>query len=456
MKNSNPTLIVAATFFILSIFPPILYAALTYEERVASAYIRAVTGAGKEATKKVADDKNSVIDFTACIPAKEFAAECQKIVLNGKDGKTIFMEVLNEANLKQLLPARNAKNALSSVLFQHLANCNNFYDPSACKKQASQDNGWYTYNPTVQDNKTRLREYLIKVAHDNNPAFSPALFTFFEQIPAAKVTEISIPVRIDMDPDYFKKLVNPTSPPHPLYFWALVVQFSPTSKDIDSVTSQKPVQNWWGHLGLQIAATCKNSQTQTPHLCANWGGGGQGDGTGDYGAGGSIVKAFAWKRGVTYILRIKRGGALTSNSDLYNWMGIIEWTERQQEDIKTRRWVLGEIIGGPYIVTEGFRQSWSENYKGNSAVQALAYTGNHPHVMIETGYGVTCASPRVSAYWQAPSYKENNKPPQRVRSGRMHFNSACENTTQKYQGLSFEHHLNARRLPMERMNFNVR
>ena len=118
--------------------------------------------------------------------------------------------------------------------------------------------------------------------------------------------------------------------------------------------------------------------------------------------------------------------------------------------------MLGEVTGGPYIVTKGFRQSWDKNYSAAPAIAALAHRGHHPHVMLETGYGVTCASPRVSAYWGVPSYKEKNKSPQRVSAAAGRFGAACKNTKQNAGLSSFEYHLKARRLSSGEVKFNWR
>tara|TARA_R110002051_G_scaffold24252_2_gene60357 strand:- start:4019 stop:5953 length:1935 start_codon:yes stop_codon:yes gene_type:complete len=115
---------------------------------IAKAYVQAITGgSGPKA--------NGIVDFNqlGCGPSRVWdEASCQKIVLDGKDGKSFLMSQIRPENLDQLLPRRDLVRIASDpaykdtwVMLQHLS---------------TPGNGWYTQHEGAGKAKQLLREYL--------------------------------------------------------------------------------------------------------------------------------------------------------------------------------------------------------------------------------------------------------------------------------------------------------
>ncbi len=113
----------------------------TTEELVAEAYLQAISG-GQGETKV-----NGVVDYgeRGCDPSKVWDAPCQGAVLDGKDGKTLFMESItpiaanadwHDSNIEILLPEADMRRIMSDPgegkardLFGYMSDPNNDWFP---------------------------------------------------------------------------------------------------------------------------------------------------------------------------------------------------------------------------------------------------------------------------------------------------------------------------------------
>jgi hypothetical protein len=316
-------------------------AKLTIEEQIAKAYMTAVTDQTEERSVMT---PAGFVDYSSCSSALRWSEACQKSVYNGKDGKTLLMEVLNDQNIFALISPESARRANGMDLFANITGPNN---------------GWYEYNQTVKNNKLLLKTFLSRVDSYRNSyqagERSPGNLTYFDGIPDSRITQLAIDFKIDEFPQFYAR--------DALYFWALTIYFTAADPGLPT---------YWGHIGLQISDACGSATGK----CANWGGGGQADGGGDYGAGGSHTKPFEWKKGVNYTFYIFRGPLLPGTTKAYAWYGFI------LDPVNQYALHLGAIVGGEYVVNGLNRNDMPV-----------------PHVMTETGYGVKCDSAQVAVTW---------------------------------------------------------
>lgn len=321
---------------LLLLFP---LTAVANEADVARAYMQAITqGGGSRAALSVD------YDALGCNPRTVWADNCQQGVMNGKDGKTLFMESITpvgsgaqwrESNITQLLPEENLRAAYAGRLVT---------TQQMLSSLSTQGNGWFAGLEGDGNAKSVLRAYVQHVASGvSHGEVAGNVYTSFSGDFARRAADDlrATAAQVDLRVDVFDE----ARPMGGLYFWALQVsmtdmQYPPGYADVKDGCRNSTTA--WGHVGLQYHA-------ESGRKAANWGGGGQGDGTADYGCGGSDVSDFAWENGTWYRMSVFRGDQV--GEKLWKWYGTIEGGEDQYYEYA--------IHGGEYLIPHGF-VVWTE------------------------------------------------------------------------------------------------
>ena len=309
------------------------------ETDVARAYLQAVTGGSGPRVAQSVD-----YDALGCNPRTVWEDNCQQAVMNGKDGKTLFMESITPvasssqwraSNVTQLLPEENLRAAFAN----RLAIAQQLFS-----SLSTEGNGWFAGMEGDGNAKSILRAYIQHVSSGVNHG-EPAgnVYTSFSGDFARRTPEDlrATAAEVDLRIDVFDK----ARPMGGLYFWALQVSMTDMQYPegyADVTDGCRNSTTAWGHVGLQYHA-------ESGRKAANWGGGGQGDGTADYGCGGSNVSDFEWENGTWYRMSVFRGEQV--GEKLWKWYGTIEGGEEQYYEYA--------IHGGEYLIPHGF-VVWTE------------------------------------------------------------------------------------------------
>lgn len=357
-------------------------------EEVAKAYLQAVTqGNGPRTALSVN------YDALGCNPRTIWADNCQQAVLQGKDGKTLFMESITPApttaqwrnsNIMELLPEEDLARVFSDRLSP---------TQQLLTSLSTQGNGWYGALEGEGNAKAILRAYIADVSSRMDPGEAAGnLYTSFSGESAAQAPQDlqAVAVQIDLRIDVFEQ----PRPLSGLYFWALQVgmtdmQYPPGYAGIaeQCLGSTKA----WGHVGLQFHAS-------SGRRAANWGGGGQGDGTADYGCGGSDVSDFQWQVGTWYRLSVIRGEQIADQ--LWEWYGTIEGGNLRPYGYA--------IHGGEYLVPYGF-VVWTEAIDLNCDDPEARVSWGRPVITDASGRRHTVSSLRASYSTDKVCAKSNQR-----------------------------------------------
>ncbi|MDO9105932.1 MAG: hypothetical protein Q7U57_13345 [Methylovulum sp.] len=314
---------------------------LVLPEDVAKAYVQAITnGPGS----KVAGS----IDYDAlgCTAATVFDEQkCQKIVFNGKDGKTLLMEMITASNIADLVPIDDIRRVYGNDPQYQDVRQIFFY-------LSTKNSGWYAY----LEGDTKAKAILQRHLESTGPGgmYGDFVWPFDASDPQkAKITSAGIDFMIKTLPSATALDANK----FPLYYWALQTNFSdmayPRGFDFAGVSGIdanrcKDTTTAWGHVGLQYLknnpSLPNNAQRQ-----ANWGGGGDGSGNDDYGCGGSDVTKLNWKANVWYEYRVTR--AVKRAPKLWEWVGEI-YKKGEAAPVYSRT-----IFGGEYVT---YATTWAE------------------------------------------------------------------------------------------------
>jgi len=323
-------------------------------EDIAKAYVQAITGGSKS---KAAGG----IDFAAlgCEPATVFdEGRCQKIVKDGKDGKTFLMESLTEANVANLLPADDMKRVFGNGDASFAPTRMMFFNLS------TNGNGLFPGRDGKGKAKAILQAYLEQLGSQGMYGYFgwPFDATRGEE---ARMTAAGVSIRFNGVPSSKEREKMAATG----YFWALQVgmtemaypaDFVPPAGENVDMKKCKNTTTSWGHVGFQLH---KDGLQRI-----NWGGGGNGSGRDDYGCGGSDLTPTPFDVGVWYEYRVERGDRL--GPKLWLWVGEV-YNEKTGARIYQKA-----IYGGEYL--SGAPMSWIETF--NRA----------------------CADPKVSTEWKAP------------------------------------------------------
>jgi len=357
---------------------------------IAKAYVQAITnGTGS----KVAGS----IDFGAldCTAATVFTEEkCQKIVFNGKDGKTFLMEAITASNIASLIPIDDIRRIYGN-------------DPQYADVRelffllSTKNSSWYPW----LEGETKAKAILQRHLESSGPGgmYGNFIWPFDASSPQkAKITSTGVDFIIVSLPSATALDVNKS----PLYYWALQTNISdmayPLGFDFAGVSGIDPnrcqkTKVAWGHVGLQYA---KNNPglPNTVQKQANWGGGGDGSGIDDYGCGGSDVTKLNWKANTWYEYRVKR--AVRRAPKLWEWVGEI-YKKGDVTPIYSRT-----IFGGEYIT---YATTWAELIN------------------------VSCTSPRLITQWANPWMGNGSG---KFRVGRVNLENGGDGCLRSKVGIS--------------------
>lgn len=314
---------------------------LVLPEDIAKAYVQAITnGTGS----KIAGS----IDYGTlnCTAATVFDEQkCQKIVFNGKDGKTVLMETITSSNIAELVPIDDIRRVYGNEPQYQDVQQLFFY-------LSTKNSGWYSDLEGENNAKAILQRHL----ESSGPGgmYGNFVWPFDASSPQkAKITSTGVDFIIKTLPSAAALDVNKS----PLYFWALQTDFSdmayPRGFDFAGVSGIDPKRckdttTAWGHVGLQYAKSNPSLPNNTQKQ-ANWGGGGDGSGIDDYGCGGSDVTKLNWKANTWYEYRVTR--AVKRAPKLWEWLGEI-YKKGDATPIYSRT-----IFGGEYLA---WATSWAE------------------------------------------------------------------------------------------------
>jgi hypothetical protein len=350
---------------------------------IAKAYVQAIAGGAKS---KAAGS----IDFAAlgCAPATVFdQGSCQKIVKDGKDGKTFLMEAITQANIADLVPTADVKR-----VFAHVSDMTYPATREMFLKLSTSGNGWFHNLEGNGKAKAILQGYLEQIG--SGGLYATFAWPFDTAHGAeAHMIAVGVSLRFNTLPSAQERAKMAATG----YFWALQTNLTamefpagfvaPASPGLPKGKDCKNTTTAWGHIGFQLH---KDGLQRI-----NWGGGGNGSGGGDYGCGGSDLTPTPFEVGPWYDYKVVRGERL--GPKLWLWVGEIHNRD------KGVRIYQKTIYGGEFL--------------------------NGAMTWIET-FNRLCADPKVSTEWKEPwvgNFDAGNKL-KKFRVGRVSLdlpNDAC-------------------------------
>ena len=330
-------------------------AAAQSPQDIAKAYVQAITGGSKS---KAAGS----IDFAAlgCAPATVFdEGSCQKIVKDGKDGKTFLMEAITQANIADLVPTADVKRVFAKISDTTYPATREIF-----LKLSTSGNGWFSKLEGIGKAKAILQSYLEQIG--SGGLYANFAWPFDTAHGAeAHMTAAGVSLRFNTLPSEKERAKMAATG----YFWALQTNLTPmefpagfvapASAGLPKGKDCKSTTTAWGHIGFQLH---KDGLQRI-----NWGGGGNGSGAGDYGCGGSDLTPTPFEIGPWYDYKVVRGDRL--GPKLWLW--------------------VGEVLNR----NTGVRIYQKSIYGGEFLAGATTW--------IET-FNRLCADPKVSTEWKEP------------------------------------------------------